>query len=91
MDGCWDGLCGSGLVDCMLTVTVREGDMCSSSNHELLLGTGWAYVAPSVGFIHASASPREICRGRQRRRYSVAFNTMVTVTDIFTAASPALP
>lgn len=27
-----------------------------------------------------------ICRGRQRRRYSVAFNTMVTVTDIFTAS-----
>lgn len=33
--------------------------MCSSSNHELFLETEGAYVAPSVGMILASASPRD--------------------------------
>lgn len=57
---CWAVLYGYGLVDSRLTVTVYEGDMCSSSNHKLFWETGTAYVAPSVGIILGSASVRDV-------------------------------
>ncbi len=68
-------LCGDGLVDSRLTVTVYEGDMCSSSNHKLFLGTGAAYVAPSVGLILASASLRDVHLQRLWSRYFTAFSS----------------
>lgn len=55
----WTELCGYGLVDSRLTVTVYAGDMCSSSYHMSFLETRVAYVAPSVGIILASASLRD--------------------------------
>lgn len=66
---CWVLLCGYGLVDSRLTVTVYGGDMCSSSNHKLSLETGAAYVAPSVGIILASASLRDVHLQRQALEY----------------------
>lgn len=72
---CW---CGYGLVDSRLTVTVYGGDMCSSSNHKLFLETEGAYVAPSVGLILASASPRdESAEAGFWRRYFAVFNSLL--------------
>lgn len=56
------GLCSYGLADSRLwlTATVYRGYMCSSSYHMVLLETGGAYVAPSVGIILATASHIDI-------------------------------
>lgn len=56
-------LCSYGLVDSRLTV--YDGDMGSSSNHKLFLESDGAYVAPPVGVILASASPRDVNLQRQ--------------------------